>query len=149
MTTAKVLPSAGALASKSTPMMLFAPGLLSTVTVCCNRFCKPICTIRAIWSVNPPGGYGTMIRIGLLGQAFCASSGAQTLLAAAATATLKRRRLMQFMDAGKFCFGLFFVMHSSMVCVHFEPVAKRLLAGLPPDGMASTAYNTGQTLLLL
>ena len=90
MTTPKVVPSGAALAIASTPIRLLAPGLLSTSTGCPSFVCSPTCTSRAIWSVKPPGVYGTITRIGLVGHAVCAKDGKARL--AAAVASVKRRR---------------------------------------------------------
>ena len=56
MTTPKVLPSGGALATASVPMMPLAPGLLSISTVWPSRSCSFWPISRAVTSVKPPGG---------------------------------------------------------------------------------------------
>src|SRR5256885_1676673 len=89
MTTPKVCPSGAALAIWSTPMMLLAPGLFSTMTGWPRAFCRPTCSRRAIWSVKPPAVYGTMMRMGLEGQGLWAQAeGASTVVAAAAAAAV-------------------------------------------------------------
>src|SRR6218665_1045663 len=68
-----VSPSGAALAALPRPRLPPAPGRLSTTTL--QRFCSAIfcATVRAIMSVPPPGGNGTIRRIGLAGEARCAS----------------------------------------------------------------------------
>src|SRR5512140_597272 len=83
-----VYPSAGDLATASTPRLPPAPGLLSITKV------QPVAAAtfwlvsRATMSVPPPGGNGTTRRIGLAGQA-CANALAVRVLAASASS---RRR---------------------------------------------------------
>ena len=63
--------------------MLLAPGLLSMVMVCFSRSCRRCVTRRATTSVNPPGVYGTMTRIGFEGHDDCPSEAGATMSAAA------------------------------------------------------------------
>src|SRR5262245_61530712 len=66
--TIQVWPSGGDLAATLAPTTLAPPGLLSTMTF------QPDCSVSFAWmiratgSVEPPGGKGTMILIGPLGQ---------------------------------------------------------------------------------
>src|SRR5215468_775850 len=66
--TIQVWPSGGDLAATAAPTTLAPPGLLSTMT------CQPVWSVSLAWmmratgSVEPPGGKGTMILIGPLGQ---------------------------------------------------------------------------------
>src|SRR6185436_15012028 len=70
-TNSQVLPSGGDLANTAVPAAPDAPGLFSMMMLAPSRCCSPVCTSRASASVEPPGGNGTMKRIGPLGQ-FCA-----------------------------------------------------------------------------
>ena len=44
-----------------------APALFSTMTGCFRKSCIGFWIARASWSVVPPAGYGTTMRIGLDG----------------------------------------------------------------------------------
>ena len=55
-------------------MLPLAPGLFSTITVCLSASESGCEIARAMMSDEPPGVYGTMIRIVLPGQA-CADAG--------------------------------------------------------------------------
>src|SRR6218665_4075512 len=68
-----VWPSGADLAALPRPRLPPAPGRLSTTTL--QRFCSAIfcATVRAIMSVPPPGGNGTIRRIGLPPGPCCAS----------------------------------------------------------------------------
>src|SRR5690349_7235981 len=68
-----VYPSGGDLATKSAPTFPVAPGLFSTITGWPSADCSPGESARARMSEVPPGGYGTMILIVLVGQA-CANA---------------------------------------------------------------------------
>ena len=52
----------------SVPMMPLAPGLFSIMMVCLSKGPRPWANLREIMSVPPPAEYGTMMRIGLVGQ---------------------------------------------------------------------------------
>ena len=65
----RVWPSGADLATWSAPGLPLAPGLFSTMTVCFRASGRGWLMTRAMMSDEPPGGYGTMILIGLLGQA--------------------------------------------------------------------------------
>src|SRR5436190_16228383 len=88
-----VMPSAGALATKSAPRLPLAPGLFSTMTLCLNASPSGWLMARAMMSDEPPGGYGTMILMGLPGihSAFWAQAAACTKGNAAAAANSLRR----------------------------------------------------------
>jgi hypothetical protein len=53
----------------STPIVPLAPGRLSTTTVCPQRSLSFCATARAVISVPPPGGNGTINLIGRAGKA--------------------------------------------------------------------------------
>ncbi len=65
----RVRPSAGDLATESVPVLPFAPGRFSTITVWPSAFDSGSLIARAMMSDEPPGVYGTMIWIGFDGQA--------------------------------------------------------------------------------
>src|SRR5215471_7206660 len=97
-----VYPSAGAFAAASCPTLPPAPPRFSTM------FGWPVCsasledTIRVTTSAGPPGGKGTIQRIGFDGQdsayATCASSAAQKKIPAFIAAIVAGRR-------GAYCGG--------------------------------------------
>src|SRR5262245_15305306 len=68
-TTPSVWPSAGDLATKSVPTTVPAPGRFSTSTGWPQTSCIFPATRRPMMSVAPPGGNGTTIRTGLVGNA--------------------------------------------------------------------------------
>src|SRR5204862_5413316 len=68
-----VYPSGFEFFAETAPMAPPAPGLLSTTKVCLKVSWSFGCTERAIMSVDPPGGKGTIIVTGFEGQA-CASA---------------------------------------------------------------------------
>ena len=70
----RVCPSAGALATKSVPTTVPAPGLYSTSTVWPQAVCRCCCSERARMSIAPPGALGTISVTGLLGKV-CALAG--------------------------------------------------------------------------
>ena len=101
--TIQVWPSGGDLAATEAPTTLAPPGLLSTIT------CQPVWSTSLAWrmratgSVEPPGGKGTMILIGPLGQSpvcarFCAfaMAGAPKAAAVLPISTARRRRIVIF-----------------------------------------------------
>ena len=49
---------------------------------------------RAMMSDEPPGGYGTMMCIGLLGQAWASAAGAQRVAAHSAASTARVLRII-------------------------------------------------------
>src|SRR5262245_56393710 len=59
-----VCPSAGAFATRAAPRLPPAPERLSTTTVCPSISPNAGPTMRAVMSTLPPGGYGTISRIG-------------------------------------------------------------------------------------
>ena len=74
---AMVYPSGAAFATASVPVTPPAPPRLS-MTTCCLRISDIRCpTTRAIRSFGPPGGNGTMSRIGFDGKS-CADAAAET-----------------------------------------------------------------------
>src|ERR1044071_616098 len=91
--TIQVCPSGGDLAATAAPTTLAPPGLLSTIT------CQPVWSVSLAWmmratgSVEPPGGKGTMILTGPLGQspAFCPRTKEGEAIAAALAAISERR----------------------------------------------------------
>src|SRR4051812_13982398 len=91
--TIQVWPSGGDLAATEAPTTLAPPGLLSTIT------CQPVWSTSLAWmmratgSVEPPGGKGTMILIGPLGQSLtdCARAVAGAPRRAVAPAISERR----------------------------------------------------------
>ena len=86
-------PSAGALSNAWTPMPPPAPGRLSTITGCFRSFISWSPITRAITSIAPPAGAGTMIRRGLSLAAYV--SGAASARSAAHAA--RRFRSIRFM----------------------------------------------------
>ena len=90
----QVWPSGGDLAATAEPTAPVPPGLLSMMMF------QPVVSISLAWmmratgSVEPPGGKGTMILIGPLGQSptFCArtTAGAPSVAAAAPTSSERR-----------------------------------------------------------
>ena len=56
-------------------MIVLPPGRLSTTTDCPQRSASLFAASRAIGSVLPPGGYGTIKRIDLVGYACWALTG--------------------------------------------------------------------------
>jgi len=58
------------LATASVPLMLEAPGRFSTVTGWPSASCTLRAVSRAVMSMAPPGGAGTMMRMGLAGKAW-------------------------------------------------------------------------------
>ena len=67
-TNTKVCPSGAARAAAAVPSAPLAPGRLSTTIGAPSSPCKRACTSRASVSTLPPGGKGTTMRIGPLGQ---------------------------------------------------------------------------------
>src|SRR5260221_14754304 len=67
-------PSAGALTTKSTPMLPFAPGRLSTTKGTPKFLLKSSASTRASRSTDPPGGLVAMMRTVWLGQGCCADA---------------------------------------------------------------------------
>jgi hypothetical protein len=57
------------LATASVPVLPLAPGLFSTITVCFRASPSGVAIARAMMSDEPPGVYGTTIRIVLPGHA--------------------------------------------------------------------------------
>src|SRR5512139_4230493 len=98
--TIQVWPSGADLAAMAAPTTLAPPGLLSTTT------CQPVFSVSLAWmmratgSVDPPGGKGTMILIGPLGQSACAwtMAGAAKVAAALPIRTERRRRTVIFIS---------------------------------------------------
>ncbi|MNT54195.1 hypothetical protein D3C72_1913350 [compost metagenome] len=68
------------------PTLLLAPGRFSTMMVCFRRGPSFSITMRVTMSVEPPGVYGTMILMGLLGQSSAAWAGPAARPAAARAA---------------------------------------------------------------
>src|SRR4029077_6303647 len=89
----QVWPSGGDLAATAEPTTPVPPGLLSTMMF------QPVFSISLAWmmratgSVEPPGGKGTMILIGPLGQSPCARTMAGAAGVAGALAEGKGKRL--------------------------------------------------------
>src|SRR6266568_8423277 len=76
-------PSAGALTTKSTPMLPFAPGRLSTTNGAPKVLLKSSASARARKSTDPPGGLVAMMRTVWLGQGCCADAASGSAHAAA------------------------------------------------------------------
>src|ERR1700694_508225 len=70
----KVYPSGADFAAASVPTAPPAPPRFSMTIVCPSASDRRFCTMRAMTSVPPPGGYGTMKRTGFAGQS-CAHAG--------------------------------------------------------------------------
>ena len=66
-TTSSVWPSGGAFAADAAPMVPLAPPRLSTMTGCPHASLSFCAIARDRMSVPPPGGNGTMMRIGAVG----------------------------------------------------------------------------------
>src|ERR1039458_5642352 len=80
-TNSQVLPSGGDFATRPVPTLPDAPGLFSLLKGALSLCCRPGWTMRAMGSVVPPGGKGTMILMMPEGQvcacaASCAAKGA-------------------------------------------------------------------------
>src|SRR3954463_763030 len=74
----KVVPSGSEWATAAEPTMPLAPGRFSTTTLCPNVLPRCSARIRPIVSALPPGGHGTTMRMGLLGQT-CGDGGRRCL----------------------------------------------------------------------
>src|SRR5260221_3571793 len=72
--TISMWPSAGALTTRSTPMLPFAPGRLSTTKGTPKFLLKSSASTRASRSTDPPGGLVAMMRTVWLGQGCCADA---------------------------------------------------------------------------
>src|SRR5258706_16024509 len=81
--TNNMCPSAGALTTKSTPMLPFAPGRLSTTKGTPKFLLKSSASTRASRSTDPPGGLVAMMRTVWLGQGCCADAASGSAHAAA------------------------------------------------------------------
>src|SRR2546425_1520090 len=68
-TTPSVWPSGGDFATRSVPTTVPAPGRFSTITGWPQTSCILPATRRPMMSVAPPGGKGTTMRTGLVGNA--------------------------------------------------------------------------------
>src|SRR6516225_12380436 len=74
----QVLPSGGGFATTALPELPDAPVRFSITMLVPRRCINPACARRATASTEPPGGKGTMIRIGPDGQVCaCAAKGAK------------------------------------------------------------------------
>src|SRR5438094_571763 len=69
-TTPSVWPSGADFATRSVPTTVPAPGRFSTITGWPQTSCILPATRRPMMSVAPPGGNGTIMRTGLVGNAF-------------------------------------------------------------------------------
>src|SRR5712692_7053846 len=67
-------PSGGAFTTRSTPMLPFAPGRLSTTNGTPKLLLKSSASARARKSTDPPGGLVAMMRTVWLGQGDCAGA---------------------------------------------------------------------------
>src|ERR1044072_9122830 len=101
--TIQVWPSGGDLAATEAPTTLAPPRLLSTITCQPGWSTSLAWRMRATGSVEPPGGQGTMILIGPLGQSpacarFCAltMAGAPKAAAGVAISPAPPRRIVIF-----------------------------------------------------
>jgi hypothetical protein len=92
-----VKPSGADFATICAPIAVFAPARFSITTGWLQRSLMRWPTKRAMMSVGPPGGNGTMMRIARLGKVAasdCAAAGAIAAASAIATAGTKRARAM-------------------------------------------------------
>ena len=101
-----VCPSAGARATISAPMAVFAPGRFSTITLCPNARLSGCDRVRATISAAPPGGKGAMIRNarfgnGSAGTEACASNTGAT--AASRTLTSRMREPCSLLTSSPLC----------------------------------------------
>src|SRR6266851_1943232 len=71
-------PSAGAFTTRSTPMLPFAPGRLSTTNGTPKVLLKSSASARARKSTDPPGGLVAMMRTVRLGQGWALVAGGST-----------------------------------------------------------------------
>src|SRR5882762_68596 len=76
-------PSAGAFTTRSTPILPFAPGRLSTTKGTPKLLLKSSASTRASRSTDPPGGLVAMMRTVWLGQGCCADAASGNAHAAA------------------------------------------------------------------
>src|SRR5260221_7170473 len=81
--TNSMCPSAGALTTKSTPMLPFAPGRLSTTKATPKFLLKSSASTRASRSTDPPGGLVAMRRTVWLARGCCAEAASGRAHAAA------------------------------------------------------------------
>src|SRR5687768_1411242 len=81
------------------PMIDPAPGRLSTITVCFNRFVSSGAMMRATMSVLPPGAHGTRSRTGFSGHALTAAEAGDALANDATTARAKTARRVVLIEA--------------------------------------------------
>src|SRR5262252_4064152 len=87
-TNSRVVPSAGALAAASCPTLPPAPPRFSTTLGWPVRSASLLETMRVTTSAGPPGGNGTIQRIGLDGHADCACAKDPASIAIARTIAL-------------------------------------------------------------
>src|SRR3990172_8899662 len=112
---------------KSVPMIPFAPARFSIVTGWPRSSCTFGSTIRAVTSA-PPGGKGTITRMGLAGNAW-AGLGAGTQAPAAPAATMHNSRSMR-------CFAVFMKWISSALRLDAELLDHRApQLDLPADAL--------------
>src|SRR5207248_11076133 len=88
-------PSAGALTTRSTPMLPFAPGRLSTTNGVAKVLLKSSASARARKSTDPPGGLVAMMRTVWLGQAACARAASGSADATTSVKTLSAHFIEQ------------------------------------------------------
>src|SRR5256885_9528504 len=86
-------PSAGALTTRSTPMLPFAPGRLSTTNGVPKVLLKSSASARARKSTDPPGGLVAMMRTVWLGPAACARAASGSADATTSVQTLSAHLL--------------------------------------------------------
>src|SRR6185295_10278606 len=90
-----VYPSGRALTAASVPMVVLPPGRLSTTTCCPHASVSCCPRRRAVKVVLPPGAYGVMKRIGLLGYSCCAAAAGPALSAPSASQPRSRAHFLQ------------------------------------------------------
>src|SRR5688572_25127815 len=104
--TIQVWPSGGDLAAAVAPITPAAPGLFSTTTFQPVFSASLAWMMRAIGSVPPPGGKGTMNLIGPFGQsAWALTRGTQRVVPRLPASTTRRRKMaiVSLPDASLFC----------------------------------------------
>ena len=112
-----------------------APATFSTMMGWPSAFSMPACAIRTAVSAGPPGGNGTMILIGLVGNAWAeASRGSAAAESAAAAESRKERRFIGS------------ILAVAWRCILWALRACRLICGLIGDAalLAQRADGAGQ-----
>jgi hypothetical protein len=95
-----VLPSGGDFTTRPVPTLPDAPGLFSMIKVALSLCCRPGWTMRAMGSVVPPGGKGTMILMMPEGQVSACAASCAAKGAAMPPSTNDRREIFIFSLSG-------------------------------------------------